>query len=392
MSTINLPFVPRSLGCLRKAGPRGNRGHASVAVVRILRWCLAAALVATGCREQLTHPALRPLASPGAPVHFVVPKQGAYTGAYMDFGEGEDDVTLEKIEAFEKAVRKHQAIIASSSFWGEQTFPIHNLKLITRHNAIPLVYWSPWDKPYVEDRGPDRFSLDAIVAGKWDAYIDSWATQAKAFGRPIFVAWGLEMNGTWFPWSGYFYGGGKQLSKGIYAGPDLYKKAYRYVVDRVRANGAQNIIWVFHVQDYSYPLDEWNGLKAYYPGDDYVDWLAMSAYGKQFQRNKWVSASDVMTYAYKDLCSINSNKPIMFAEWGIGEFPDSGNKAQWIMDAFQLMKTRFPRLKAAVFWSERWENDDDSYSNLRVTSSPQALEAYRTGVADPFWLDRPNYR
>jgi hypothetical protein len=56
------------------------------------------------------------------------------------------------------------------------------------------------------------------------------------------------------------------------------------------------------------------------------------------------------------------------------------------------MKTRFPRLKAAVFWSERWENDDGTYSNLRVTSSPQALEAYRRGVADPFWLDRPIYR
>jgi hypothetical protein len=72
-----------------------------------------------------------------------VPEQGARTGAYMNFGETEDDVTLEKIEALEKAVGKRQAIIASSSFWGEQTFPNRNLKLITQHNAIPLVYWSP---------------------------------------------------------------------------------------------------------------------------------------------------------------------------------------------------------------------------------------------------------
>ena len=55
------------------------------------------------------------------------------------------------------------------------------------------------------------------------------------------------------------------------------------------------------------------------------------------------------------------------------------------------MKTRFPRLKAVVFWSERWENKSGSYSNLRVTSSPRALEAYRRGVANPFWLDRPIY-
>lgn len=360
--------------------------------MKIIRFCLAVALLATGCREPLAHPLQRSSASPQAPVHLAIPEQGAYTGAYLDFGEAEDDVTLEQIEAFEEAVGKHLAIIASSSYWGEETFPLHNLEIITRHNAIPLIYWSPWDKPYKQDAGPDRFALDAILAGKWDSYIDSWATQAKSFGQPLFVAWGIEMNGTWFPWSGYFYGGGKELSDNVFAGPEFFKKAYRYVVDRVRAAGAKNIIWLFHVNNYSYPLDEWNELHEYYPGDDYVDWLAMSAYGKQFRSEPWISASDVMTYAYDDLCSINSNKPVMLAEWGVGEFPAVGDKAQWITEAFQIMKTRFPRLKAAVFWSERWQNGDGTYSNLRVTSSPQALKAYRNGVADPFWLDHPVYR
>ena len=200
------------------------------------------------------------------------------------------------------------------------------------------------------------------------------------------------MNGTWFPWSGYFYDGGKELSKGVYAGPDLYRKAYRHIVDRVRAIGAINILWVYQVQNYSYPEDLWNEPKEYYPGDDYVDWLAMSAYGKQFRRDPWISASDAMTIAYRDLCSINSNKPVMLAEWGVGEFPEAGDKAQWISEAFEIMRTHFPRLKAAVFWSERWENDDGTYSKLRVTSSPQALEAYRRGVSNLFWMDRPVYR
>ena len=53
---------------------------------------------------------------------------------------------------------------------------------------------------------------------------------------------------------------------------------------------------------------------------------------------------------------------------------------------------RYPRLKAAVFWHERWQNSDESYSNLRVNSSPGALKAYRQGVANPFWLDHPAFR
>jgi beta-mannanase len=375
-----------------KIGPQGNCRDANVEVLRALRLCVAAALFLEGCHDRSAKPAVPASDEMKASLHLAIPSQGAYTGAYIDFGDSEDDVTFEQIEAFEQAVGKHQAIIASSSYWGEQSFPTHNLEIISRHNSIPLVYWSPWDKPYQQDLGPDRFSLDAILAGKWDGYIDSWAKQAKSFGRPLFVAWGLEMNGTWFPWSGYFYGAGKELSDGVFAGPEFFKKAYRYVVDRVRAARADNIIWGFHVNNYSYPVEEWNEPKDYYPGDDYVDWLGMSSYGKQFRRDPWISSSDAMIYAYNSLCAISPNKPVIMAEWGIGEFPESGNKGPWILESFETMKTSFPRLKAAVYWSERWENDDGTYSNLRVTSSPDALEAYRKGVSDDFWLEHPIYR
>jgi beta-mannanase len=375
-----------------KTGPQGYSGNANLEILKIVRLCLATALFAGGCGDSPVTATLKAPDPPSGPVHLIVPSEGAYTGAYIDFGDSEDQVTFEQIEAFEKAVGKHQAIIASSSYWGEQTFPLHNLEIIGRHHAIPLVYWSPWDKPYQQDLGPDRFSLSSVVAGKWDAYIDSWAAQAKAFGRPLFVAWGLEMNGTWFPWSGYFYGGGDELPGNRFAGPELFKNAYRRVVDRARAVGADNIIWVFHINNYSYPVDDWNDFKQYYPGDNYVDWLAMSTYGKQFRHDPWISAFDAMAYAYDDLCSINPEKPVMLAEWGIGEFPASGDKAAWIAEAFETMKKRFPRLKAAVYWNERWQNEDGTYSNLRVTSSQKALEAYRSGVHDEFWLDRPAYR
>jgi hypothetical protein len=137
-----------------------------------------------------------------------VPEHGIYTGAYADFGDKEDDVTLEKIEAFETMVGRHQAILASSSYWGEQTFPTANLKLIARHGAIPLVFWSPWDRPYKEGMGPDKYSLRSIIAGEHDAYIDHWGDAAKEHGAPILVSFCNEMNGAWFPWSGLHYGGG----------------------------------------------------------------------------------------------------------------------------------------------------------------------------------------
>ena len=337
-----------------------------------------------------------PTAAPPSPQQLVVPERGAYTGAYIDFGDTEDDVTIEAIEDFEKMVGKHQAIVASSSYWGEQSFPSDNLNLIARHGSIPLVYWSPWDKPYEEDRGPDRFSLSSILDGKWDTYIDIWASSAKQFGHPFFVSLCNEMNGSWFPWSGCFYGGGKPIpntNPQQYVGAEYFKKAYRYIVDRVRKNGATNVIWVFHLMNYSYPQDLWNYAAAYYPGPEYVDWIGLSVYGKQYEGDPWSPFAPLLDWPYTEICNLDPNKPIMLTEWGIGEYSESGSKANWIGDGFRAMRSgKYPRLKAAIFWHERWQNEDNSYSNLHVNSSPEALESYRQGVGNPFWIGEPVYK
>jgi beta-mannanase len=325
---------------------------------------------------------------PDAPMEVMVPERGVYTGAFIDFGETEGDVTLETIEGFETMVGKHQAIIASSSYWGEQDFPARNLNVIWQHHSLPLVFWSPWDKPYEQNTGPDRFSLNAIIGGTWDKYIDDWASAARAFGKPMIVVFANEMNGDWFPWSGAYYGANEPAdAQGAkWKGPETFKAAYRHVVDRVRARGASNIKWMFHTNNYSYPLDTWNFAPAYYPGPDYVDWLGLSVYGQQFKDEPWADIPSLVDWPYEEMSRLDPDKPIMIAEWGTGEFPHSGNKGEWIGQGLKLFRSRYPRLKAAVYWHERWQNEDGSYSNLRVNSSVESLEAYKVGVANPAWL------
>src|SRR3954463_12198894 len=330
---------------------------------------------------------------PETPVEVALPERGAYTGAFMDFGDTEDEVNIETIEDFENMVGKHQAIIASSSYWGEQSFPTRNLNVIWRHGSLPLVFWSPWDRPYTQNRGPDKFGLKEIIAGKWDAYIDRWGDAAREFGKPMIVAFGLEMNGDWFPWSGWYYGADEWVGDAPdeWEGPEHFKKAYRYVVDRVRARGAANIQWMFHTNNYSYPIDTWNFAPAYYPGSAYVDWLGMSVYGQQFKDEPNPDVPSLVDWPYQELCGLDPNKPVMIAEWATGEFPHAGDdegieKPERIEQGLELFRTKYPRIKAAVYWHERWQNLDQSYSNLRVNSSVEALEAYRKGVAHPDWL------
>jgi hypothetical protein len=326
------------------------------------------------------------------PACLAIPDRGAYNGAYIEFGEYEDDVTLEKINAFADLVGKHQAIVAFSNFWGRGHFPGQQAQIIVNSGAIPLIFWNPWDKR--EDKRQTAFDLDRIAAGQWDAYLDTWAREAHTFGKPILVAWGLEMNGDWFPWSGVFHGAGNAIP-GItptrHQGPEAFKRAYRHVVDRVRRAGALNVSWLFHANNASFPNQPWNRMAAYYPGTDYVDWLAMSAYGKQFTGEYWLSVNQSIAIPYEELAAIDQSKPVLLAEWGIGEFPKQGNKGAWIQEAFATMERRLPRLKGAVFWHERWQNPDLTYSNLHANSSLDALLAYRRGVSRSFWLTEPRY-
>jgi len=349
-----------------------------------------------GCNNQDTVTPSGQTAAVEAMSTVVFPASGAFTGAYIDFGDYEDDVTLEAIDKFETMVGKHQAIIASSSYWGERKFPKKNVELIIRHGSIPLIFWSPWDRPYEEGRPPDGFSLNNILAGKWDGYIDQWADEARSVDKPLLVAWGLEMNGQWFPWSGVHYGGGQLISTpdqpARYAGPELFKQAYRYVVARVRARGAGKILWVFHANNFSVPVAPWNVLSNYYPGSDVVDILALSVYGKLFADSRWISFTEAMDSGYRDLCRLDAGKPLIVAEWGVGEFPQAGDKSAWLEQAFVSYQKKYPRVKAAVYWHERWQNGDETYSNLRVNSSPESLAAYRKAVADPYWVGNQKQR
>jgi len=328
------------------------------------------------------------------PAQLLMPGNGAYTGAYVDFGEGEDEVTYDALTDFEQLTGKHVAMIAFGSFWGEQSFPTKTVRIISAYGAIPLIYWSPWDKPYTESQGPDRFNLNEILAGKWDAYIDQWADGARNYGKPLLVTWGLEMNGAWFPWSGVYYGGGQVVGEihgqQLFAGPELFKQAYRHVVDRVRARKADNILWGYHANNFNLPQGSWNAMANYYPGASYVDWLGLSVYGKMIKAEGWAPFNKVMEGPYNEICRLDPQKPVILAEWGVAEFPP-GDKAAFIATAFADLATKYPRVRAAVYWHERWENKDGSYSNLRVNSSPEALKAYRTGVASPYWIAHPQY-
>jgi hypothetical protein len=368
---------------------QANTGIARAAMTGITLLVLLCFL--GGCRRSNERSAviIRPPTTLGTKL--VPPEKGAYPGAYMDAGHTEDSIRLEAIEEFSRLVGKDLAIVAFSSYWGQKSFPESQARMVAQYGAVPLIFWSPWDVPYVQNRGPDAASLLEILSGKWDAYIDNWGVSARQHGGPVLVAFANEMNGSWFPWSGVLYGAGRpgQVGPGTFQGPETFKKAFRYVVTRVRAVGASNVSWVFHANNTSDPDEPWNKMAQYWPGSEYVDWIGLSAYGKQYPGPNWPRAKLVIQGPYAEACALDPEKPVIFAEWGIGEFPHQGSKAEWISEALNAMEHEMPRLKAAVYWHERWQNQDESVSNLRVHSSRESLHAYSNLMQRPFWVSDP---
>jgi beta-mannanase len=200
----------------------------------------------------------------------------------------------------------------------------------------------------------------------------------------MLVDFAPEMNGNWFPWSGAFNGGER-------SGPATYREAYRHVVDVFRGEGAQNVGFAFHANVRSAPAEPWNDMAAYYPGDGYVDWIGISAYGGVFPGYDWEPLSRALDEAYPKLAAMSATKPMAVLETGVIE-EQGKDKAAWIRAAYRALRSgRYPRVKAAVWWHERWTNADDRVSDVRIDSDAAATSAYRRAVASPALVDRPTY-
>ena len=280
--------------------------------------------------------------------------------------------TLDGVVALEERIGAPLPIIQAYGAWGDrvdQQFPLQLVTAISGLGSIPLITWEPWLSDFESARHPglplrdarDRHGLAAVAAGSYDFYIDAWAAAAARFGKPMLIRFGHEMNDPYrYPW------GPQNNSKEEYIG------AWRHVVERFRAAGATNVVWVWspHVA-YEY----WD---LYYPGDLYVDWVATGVlnFGPIAQWSKWWTVAEIFGTKYERLASFG--KPVMIAE--LGSLAVGGDRAQWYRDALADLPKRYPAVKAVLFFQVRddqtvtyqkvdWTFVDDSLVAAAVRSS-----------------------
>jgi len=328
-----------------------------------------------------------------AGVKVIPPANGVYHAAFPYFGPLEDRVSTAAVSLFDRLARKPIAWAYFSNNWFRGIkFPAAAIRAIYRTGAVPFVRIMPRTG---FDPNDTMYSLDKIIAGQFDAELGAWAHNAKQLGIPLMVEFAGEPNGDWFPWSGVYNGGGETTGYGDPSqpdGPEKYRDAYRHIITLFRDGGADNITWVFHINSGSSPVAEWNTMAAYYPGDDFIDWIGESAYGAQVQGDAWEWLTDVLDRSYPELSGISSSKPLALLEYGVIVDGVRGHKAAWITQGLDSLKSgRYPRIKGVSYWHSAFRNTNRLISNMKINSSIDVLTAYRSEVADPFFVASVEY-
>lgn len=167
--------------------------------------------------------------------------------------------------------------------------------------------------------------------GDYDKVIKKYSAWAKSTDRPIYLRIGYEFDGSH-----------NELE------PREYVSAYRHIVDLMRDKGADNIAFVWHSYA-SKPFKDYK-LSAWYPGDDYVDWVAISVFGHAYgDADFGPYCDDVLNFAREH------KKPVMIAESNPINGIDKDNNDvwdQWFVNFFNFIYKK--NIKAISFINEDW--------------------------------------
>jgi mannan endo-1,4-beta-mannosidase len=265
-------------------------------------------------------------------------------GAYISGADNSPGL----IDDFDTQVGRPVSTLLSYKDWGQQPFVHKQLNGIWEHGAVPMITWEPWGA-----------SLKGIARGDYDAYIHEAAVSAATWNKPLMVRFGQEMNGGWFPWGGH---------------PEAYKAAWRHLVRVFRRAGASKVRWVWT----PYVNSDGGRLSfaPYYPGGRWIDWAGLDAlnWGGPFP---WRTFVEIIGSSYRELVDL-TDKPLIVAETGSGE--QGGDKAHWLSSMLRCNIPRMKHVRAIAFWSA-----DDERGDLRVDSSPAALEAVRNALSRPLY-------
>jgi hypothetical protein len=244
----------------------------------------------------------------------------------------------------------------------DERTPVPEFNVITAAGAQPILTLEPW-QPEAGVEQPD-YALSRIAAGDYDDRFDTWARNLAAWGQPLLLRFGHEMNSRHYPWSVGVNGN---------SAAD-FVAAWNHVRSRFSLAGARNVSFMWCPDS---PSEGSGDLAQAYPGADAVDVLCLDGYNwGDGEGHTWKNPEEIFAQGLDQLRALDSRHPIIIGETASTEGPRSGqDKAEWIRRLFDFL-ARQSQVTGVVWFQMDKERD------WRFNSSGQAQTAFKQAIAD----------
>lgn len=275
---------------------------------------------------------------------------------------------------FESRVDHTQQIYHAYERADNRLFPTEDQIALTEDPERPRTLFINWK--------PQMATWGEIAAGdpEVDAYLDRLAEHIKEnFDKPFFFTVHHEPENDVI----------QSKDSGMRAAD--YAAMFRYVVERLRDAGVDNLVTVMNYMGYLKWVEKpWHD--QLYPGEDVVDWIGLSGYGQSLHDDGHSDFGEIVDQTknssswpgfYHWIAREHPGKPMMLAEWGVFYEKDYPNHQTAVFQAARYQMAHYPRLKAIVYFET--PKDSNGGRNSEVHRDEDTLAAFQELMRSPYF-------
>ena len=369
------------------------------------------------------------LTKPGS-LKIIPPTTGVYLGTYnwQEYGKKPG------VKEFEDALGKKVAIVGARCVTPENlSFKIDVVCLNDLYNRGYVTEIDISGRVQSTGSIPKRFTAQEIIDGKADFQLREIAQDLITFNKPIFLGYPREpvaqgpiidqraedTMGFGFTSWGYGPKGDKLPNQVTEAGRyteytsltgdscndpenlscddsrERYRDMARHIHNVIESIAPSHATWVMGAV-----IDRTKrAYVSWYPGDKYVDWLAIDEYPSMHVSDtgvagKYFFAEDIEP-DWSEALALAPNKPFMITELGVTNNKTVGStdkdskvefydRALWFLDFFKKARSTHNQLRAIMYW----QMGADTVPDTRIRVGDTAALAWRADIlANPnFWV------
>lgn len=238
-------------------------------------------------------------------------------------------------------------------------FSLDDLRAMASGGRTPLLTLEPWSWASRPGEADPAYSLESIIEGRHDAALREFAAILHEYGGPVMVRFAHEMNADWYPW-------GMGVNGNT---PERYVEAWRHVHALVEGAGV-DVRWVWS------PVAAWwpdaTPLRDLYPGDDEVDVVAASGYGRADLASTMVATFE----GWHDEVRAFTDKPAIIAETGA----DADVRDDYLAGLGDFF-AQFPDVEGFV-WFDTSPESTGATGHYQISDTSAHLDAFGRALHD----------